>query len=294
MLCHMTAPGGAVWLPLIGAVLHPLLGWYIQKATAHGVGLSVIVAIANLVTGIIFFSYLGPINVWEMSGQGLWAIGNGVLFFFGQWFSTQSVKTGDIAVHSSALGMKVVIVGFFSMLVGLESSSWNLVCGVILATFAVFLVSGGSAEGWRAHRKTVSLTMAACLFFGINDFLTGWQSREIGAGRWLILMMGSSGIISIGLLFQRRKQVVMLARNPRITTFVVGAGLLLGLQALAVNLAFSKYGQPTLSNVVYSSRGLMAVIFLYLIGRKSDPRFVRKQSAGAILMVIALAIVLGA
>lgn len=289
----MTVPGGAVWLPLIGAALHPLLGWCIQKGTAYGVRLSVIVAVANLVTGLIFFIYLEPTGGLTISGRDWLAIGNGVFFFLGQWFSTQSVKTGDLAVHSSALGMKVVIVGFCSMLVGLEPSSWNLVCGVILATLAVFLVSGGSAEGWRTHRVTVGLTLAACLFFGINDFLTGWQSREIGAARWLLLMMGTSGIISIGLLLRRRDQVAMLAINPRIAVFVVGAGFLLGLQALAVNLAFSRYGQPTLSNVVYSSRGLMAVLFLYLIGRKSDPRFVRKQSAGAVLMVIALAVVLG-
>ncbi|MDB4502095.1 MAG: hypothetical protein P1U90_16995 [Akkermansiaceae bacterium] len=244
-------------------------------------------------TGFIFLCYLSPKGGWEISGRDWWAVGNGVLFFLGQWFSTQSVKTGDLAVHSSALGMKVVIVGFFSILVGLEPSSWNLVCGVVLATLAVFLVSGGSAEGWRTHRATVGLTLAACLFFGINDFLTGWQSREIGPDRWLILMMGTSGIISIGLLCRRREQMVMLAGNPHITVVVVGAGFLLGLQALAVNLAFSRYGQPTLSNVVYSSRGLMAVLFLYLIGRKSDPRFVRKQIAGAVLMVIALAIVLG-
>ena len=289
----MTLPGGAVWLPLIGAVLHPLLGWCIQKGTSHGVRLSVLVAVANLVTGFIFLCYLSPNGGWEISGGDWWAVGNGVLFFLGQWFSTQSVKTGDLAVHSSALGMKVVIVGFFSILVGLEPSSWNLVCGVVLATLAVFLVSGGSTEGWRTHRAPVGLTLAACLFFGINDFLTGWQSREIGPDRWLILMMGTSGIISIGLLCRRREQMVMLAGNPRITVVVVGAGLLLGLQALAVNLAFSRYGQPTLSNVVYSSRGLMAVLFLYLIGRKSDPRFVRKQSLGAVLMVIALAVVLG-
>lgn len=290
----MTVPGGAVFLPLIGAVLHPLLGWCIQKGTFHGVRLSVIVAIANLVTALIFLLYLHPTGGWEISGRDWWAIGNGVFFFLGQWFSIQSVKTGDLAVHSSALGMKVVIVGFFSMLVGLEPSSWSLVCGVILATVAIFLVSGGSAEGWRAHRVTVGLTLVACLFFGINDFLTGWQSREIGAARWLILMMSTSGVISIGLLFRRGEQLAMLARNPRIATFVVGAGLLLGLQALVVNLAFSRYGQPTLSNVVFSTRGLMAVLFLYFIGRKSDPRFVRKQSAGGVLMVIALAIVLGA
>ncbi len=290
----MTVPGGAVFLPLVGAILHPLLGWCIQKGTFHGVRLSVIVAIANLVTAFIFLLYLHPTGGWEISGRDWWAIGNGVFFFLGQWFSIQSVKTGDLAVHSSALGMKVVIVGFFSMLVGLEPSSWNLVCGVLIATVAIFLVSGGSAEGWRTHRVTVGWTLVACLFFGINDFLTGWQSREIGAARWLILMMSTSGVISIGFLFRRGKQLAMLARNPRITNFVVGAGLLLGLQALVVNLAFSRYGQPTLSNVVFSTRGLMAVLFLYFIGRKSDPRFVGKQSAGGVLMVVALAIVLGA
>lgn len=290
----MTVPGGAVWLPLLGAVLHPLLGWCIQKGNAYGVRLSVIVAVANFITGLIFLLCLKPTGGLEISGRDWWAIGNGVFFFLGQWFSIRSVKMGDLAVHSSALGMKVVIVGFFSMLVGLEPSSWNLVCGVILATISVFLVSGGSKEGWRKHRITVGLTLVACLFFGINDFLTGWQSREIGAARWLMLMMGTSSIISIGLLLRRREQVLMLVRNPRIAVFVVGAGLLLGLQALFVNLAFSQYGQPTLSNVVYSTRGLMAVLFLYFIGRKSDPRFVRKQSAGGILMVIALAIVLGA
>lgn len=285
---------GAVWLPLIGAALHPLLGWCIQQAAARGVRLTVTVAVANLITGFIFFCYLEPEGDWHLSGRDWWAVGNGVLFFFGQWFSTQSVKSGDLAVHSSALGMKVVIVGFCSMLVGLEPSSWNLISGVILATFAVFLVSGGSAEGWRTHRATVGLTLLACLFFGLNDFLTGWQSRGIGAARWLMLMMGTSGIVSAVLLLRRKDQVKALILSPGVGGFVMGAGLLLGIQALLVNLAFSHYGQPTLSNVVYSSRGLMAVAFLYLIGRKSDPRFVRKQTFGAVLMVIALAVVLGA
>jgi drug/metabolite transporter (DMT)-like permease len=285
---------GAVWLPLIGAVLHPLLGWCVQQGTVRGAGLTVTVAVANLVTTLVFLCYLDPEGGWALDGKDWWAIGNGVIFFLGQWFSIQSVKAGDLAVHSSALGMKVVIVGFFSMLVGLEPSSWNLVTGVLLATMAVFFVSGGSAEGWRTHRKTVGLTLMACLFFGFNDFLTGWQSREIGAARWLTLMMASSGVISLVLLMQRRKQFAVIFARPHIGFFVFGAGVILGIQALVVNLAFSAYGQPTLSNVVYSSRGMMAVIFLYLIGKKSDPRFVRKQTIGAVLMVVALAIVLGA
>ena len=285
---------GAVALPLLGAALHPLLGYCVQRGTSAGARLTVIVCVANLVTGLIFFLCLKPTGGWVLQGRDCWAIGNGILFFIGQWFSTQSVRAGDLAVHSSALGMKVVVVGFFSMLVGLEPSSINLVTGVILAVIAVFLVSGGSSEGWRNHKTTVGLTLLACVFFGLNDFLTGWQSRGIGAARWLTLMMASSGLISAGLLVTRRQQLCLLVKEWHVFRWVFATGILLGVQALVVNLAFSAYGKPTLSNVVYSSRGLMAVAFLYLIGRRSDPRFVKKQMAGAILMMIALGVVLAA
>lgn len=283
---------GAVLLPLIGAALHPLLGYCVQRGTSLGARLTIIVCIANLVTGLVFFVYLKPTGGWSIQGKDWWAIGNGILFFLGQWFSTQSVRAGDLAVHSSALGFKVVIVGFFSILVGLEAGSINLLAGIVLAVVAVFLVSGGTAEGWRNHKATVGLTLVACLFFGINDFLTGWQSREIGAARWLTLMMASSGVVSACLLVKRRDQLSFVLGDWSIARWVFGAGLMLGIQALVVNLAFSAYGKPTLSNVVYSSRGLMAVGFLYLIGAKCDPRFVKKQTAGAILMMIALAVVL--
>jgi drug/metabolite transporter (DMT)-like permease len=286
-------PAGAVWLPLIGAALHPLLGSCIQEGTRRGVGLAVVVATANLVTCLVFFFYLNPTGGWKISGGDWWALANGFFFFLGQWFSTQSVKSGDLAVHSSALGMKVVVVGVLSLMVGLEESSWNLVGGVLLATLAVFLVSGGNFEGWRKQRVTVWLTLLACLFFGLNDFLTGWLSRDIGPDRWLTLMMGMSGLISLGLLFGRRKQVVQMVRDPEACWFVLGAGFLLAVQALVVNLAFSRYGQPTLSNVVYSSRGLMAVLFLYWVRKKGDADLVKEQMTGAILMVVALGVVLG-
>ncbi|MDA7672378.1 hypothetical protein N8617_00480 [Akkermansiaceae bacterium] len=279
-------------MPFLGAALHPLLGWCVQRGSGAGVRLGVIVGIANLITTVIFFGYLRPELDLHLVGKDWWAVGNGVLFFFGQWFSIQSVKSGDIAVHSSALGIKVIIVGFFSMLVGLESATLGLITGVILAVVAVYLVAGGSAEGWKIHRKTVGLTLIACLFFGTNDFLTGWQAQSVGTTRWLCLMIGTSGIISLGFVFMRRDSLSFFVETPRIGLVVLGAGLALGVQALLVNIAFSEFRQPTLSNVVYSTRGVLAVLFLLLIGRKVDVRFRWKQAAGAVLMVVALAAVL--
>ena len=37
-----------------------------------------------------------------------------------------------------------------------------------------------------------------------------------------------------------------------------------------------------------ASRGVMAVVFLWMIGRKMDPRFRGKQIVGAVLMMVAL------
>ncbi|MGJ8694819.1 MAG: hypothetical protein ACSHYF_00745 [Verrucomicrobiaceae bacterium] len=283
---------GAIGLPLIGAALHPLLGWCIQRGSVAGVRLGLIVGIANLITALIFFAYLRPEMEFKISGKDWLAIGNGGLFFLGQWFSIQSVKSGDLAVHSSALGVKVLIVALFSILVGLESGTTGLIAGVILSVVSVFLVAGGSAEGWRIHRKTVWLTLVACLFFGMNDFLTGWQAQDIGGERWLCLMMGTSGVISLGFVFRRRESLRFVATKPGVALIVLGAGLALGVQALCVNIAFSEYRQPALSNVFYASRGLMAVLFLLMIGKKADVRFRGRQMAGSFLMIIALALVL--
>ena len=70
--------------------------------------------------------------------------------------------------------------------------------------------------------------LAGVLFFGLNDFLTGWLSRDIGADRWLILMMGMSGMIS-GLLLGRKKQVEAMVRRPDARRFVLRR--ILGVQA---------------------------------------------------------------
>lgn len=283
---------GVFWLPFLAAALHPLLGWCVQSGSRAGVRLGYIVGLANLLSAIIFLIYLRPENLFPLSGKDWWAVTNGIIFFFGQWFSIQSVKSGDIAVHSSALGVKVIMVGFLSLLVGLEPATIGLIAGVILAVISVYLVAGGSAEGWRMHRKTVGLTLVACIFFGMNDFLTGWQAREIGASRWLCLMIGTSGLVSLGLLARRIESFTIFVKQPRIGGIVLGAGICLGVQALLVNLALSVYGQPTLTNVIYSSRGVLAVGFLLLIGRRIDPRFRKKQLYGSILMVLALVMVL--
>ena len=288
----MDAISGAIGLPLLGAALHPLLGVLVQRSSKLGVRLPVILGTANFFTLGIFLSYLRPDFSGGVGlGDGL-AVLNGVLFFWGQWFSIQSVRKGDLVVHSSALGFKVVFVAAFSASVGLEPAGLGLFAGAMLACLAVYFAAGATLPRLMENRTTLWLTLVACFFFGTNDFLTGWKAQDIGGPRWLILMMGSAAMLSLGMLLPRWGQIKETFGCRERMLPVVGAGLAFGTQALLVNLAFSWYREPALSNIAYSARGVMAVFFVWAVMKRFREPLGRRQLAGASLMIASLVLVL--
>lgn len=264
----------------------------VQRATRHGVRMSVVLGFANLLTLAVFAVYLRPDFSIPFRPNDALAVLNGFLFFWGQWFSVQSVRKGDLVVHSSALGFKVLIVATLSASVGLEKAGAGLFGGAMLAALAVYLVTGATAERWKANRATLGLTLLACMFFGTNDFLTGWKNHESGAARWLILMMITAGTLSLCMLLPRWRDVKSMLCARATSWPTLGAGLTLGVQALLVNIAFSRYAEPALSNIAYSTRGVMAVFFVWAVTSRAKSALGWRQLLGAALMVAALAMVL--
>ena len=61
-------------------------------------------------------------------------------------------------------------------------------------------------------------------------------------------------------------------------------------QAILINTAFAVYREPTVTNIVFASRGLLAVPFLMLIHRRWQGVVSVKTLAGACLMLVALAL----
>jgi hypothetical protein len=250
--------------------------------------MSVTVGISNLVAGLMFLSYLRP--DWEQPWSGLDALAllNGLFFFLGQWFSVRAVKAGDLVVHTSALGLKLLVVGFLSIAIGLETGSAGLILAVFLAAIGIFMLAGGNLAGWRIHRATLAWTVVGTFFFGLCDILTSWKASELGSARWLILMMASSGMCALGLLSKKTGTLKTYVSQPRILCILAGLGLLMGGQAVLVNTAFSVYREPTVSNVVYATRGLLAIPFLMIIHRKWRGVVSWKTAVGSVLMLLAL------
>lgn len=70
-------------MPLVGAALHPLLGAMIQRATRLGVGFSVVLGFANLLTLAVFSVYLQPDFSARFGIVDCFAILHGFLFYYG-------------------------------------------------------------------------------------------------------------------------------------------------------------------------------------------------------------------
>ena len=93
-------------------------------------------------------------------------------------------------------------------------------------------------------------------------------------------------------MLSRWKAVSFAFRQRSTALPVLGASLALGIQALMVNLAFSLYREPALSNIAYSTRGVMAVFFVWALVKRCKEPLGGRQLLGAVLMVIALGLVL--
>lgn len=279
---------GAVILPFLGALLHPPLGWLFQKGEDEGLPMSVTVGVANLATVLAFALYLRPDWSLPWGAMDALALLNGIFFFGGVWFSVQAVKAGDLVVHSSALGIKLILVAGMSIAIGLEKGSVFLGGAVLLGAVAIFLLAGGDLRGWQKHRATLGWTLVGTMFFGISDTLTSWKSSEIGAARWLMLMILASGCCALLILAPKAGVLKRALAKSRVRWILCGIGLLMGAQAIFINTAFARYQEPTVTNIVFSTRGLLVVPFLMLLQRSWRGVVSAKTLLGAGLMLVAL------
>ena len=275
-------------MPLLGAMLHPPLGWLIQKGEKEGVPMSVTAAVGTLATVLVFVIYLRPDWSVAWSALDLLALLNGTFFFGGAWFAIRAVKAGDLVVHTSTLGIKLFIVAGLSIAIGLEKGSPELVGAVVLAAVAIFLLAGGTLKGWKSHRATLGWTLVGTTFFGMSDTLAAWKASEIGTARWLFLMVVGSGLCAVVVLIPRIKLVERAFKRPNVRWILGGLGLIMGVQAILVNTAFTVYREPMVSNIVFSSRGLMTIPFLMLVHRSWRGIVDMKMLAGAVLMLVAI------
>jgi drug/metabolite transporter (DMT)-like permease len=288
---HLLFPLIASWLYVFGVLL-------VKRSGDYGVGVYRTTFVANVTTGLVFSVLLllgGTLPPWTDFWQPALVA---LLFVLGQVLTFQALNKGDVSVATPVLGLKIILVAFFTTLIlGLHVPVKLWISAGLSTTAIILLNRGGGTKKHHHVTGTIIASGMAALLFALFDVFVQKYSPLWGAGRFLPVMMWMVAVFSCGLipLFHAPLTAVPKKAWP----WLAGGSLFMAAQAVCFISAIAVFGKATSSNIIYSSRGLWSVLAVWLIGhwfanqeQHLGAAVLKWRLAGAVLMLVAIVLVL--
>ena len=284
-------------LPLLAAFVYVLGALLAKRAAEFGVGVWRTAFLSNWISATLFALLLpfgGTIHVEHLWQPALVA----VFYLLGQLLNFLAIQQGDVSVATPVMGLKIILVAVFTKLLLTTGVSSTLWAAAALSSAAIALLN--RTEGAAHHHVGKTILYAGCsaTMFAIFDVLVQKWSPAWGLGRFLPVMLGFTALFSLAFIpfFHAPLRAVP---APAWRWLLGGCGFI-GLQSLIFVSAIAHFGGAARANVIYSSRGLWSVVAVWAVGHWFGNReqhlgasVLRWRLAGAVLMMAAIALVLG-
>jgi drug/metabolite transporter (DMT)-like permease len=272
-------------LAFFAAIVFALAALVFKRAYAEGAGIAHAFVINNLILGTVFLPMMWldpspiPWSLWYMP------VLTGLSFLIGHLLNVVSIKAGDVSVVTPLLGAKVVFVGLLGWaLFGVELTSTQWVASA-LATGGV-LVLGRSGHGRSLHAtRSIFLALSCAGAFAMTDVLIQAWGKQFGVFHFLPLQFAALGLLSS--LTLPYFGIRSLKAPTKVWRWIVLAACLTALQGILVTTAIAIWKDASGVNVVYATRGLWTIAFIWVVGHwfKNTER----QTAGSRIMAMRLA-----
>lgn len=281
--------------PLLSAFLFAFAALALKRATLGGAGPWRICFITNWIQALLFAPLWllgGEALSWEHAGPAMLA---GSCFFVGQVFTFLALSRGDVSVVTPVLGTKVVMVAAFTVLLLREPipAAWWWAAG--LTVVATVLLGGGSKvrTSELTFRRSLGYGFTAATCYSLTDVIVQRWAPAFGFGHFAPLMFLTVALLSFGLVpFFHGSLWGLSAATWR---WLVPGAVLLSAQALGIAFAIMTYGQATLVNILYASRGLWTIVTVWLVGhwfgnteRSHGPTVLVRRLVGSVLILLAV------
>ncbi|MEQ1850695.1 MAG: EamA family transporter [Chthoniobacteraceae bacterium] len=294
----MPASSAVVVLPLLAALLFTISALLLKRSSELGAGLWRTAFICNVVSGVMYCGLLGfggpPVRLallWQPACVAL-------CLFAGLLAQFVALEKGDVSVAVPVLGLKVVAVAFFTPLFTRDSVDSRLWIAALLCVAGIVLLNRKHG-GRRPHDIGITLLAAgfAAVNFAMFDVLVQRWGPSWGVGRLLPIVFMMNALLSLVLIGKFRAPLSALPREA--WKWLLGGSVLLGLQSILFVSTLAVWGKAAAANVIYSSRGLLSVLLVWLAGhwfanREQDlgARTLAWRLAGAALVLSAIVLVM--
>ena len=292
----------ALILPLLSAIVYVAGALWLKRAADGGANVWRITCACNWGSTITFLPLLlfpGPPIPWHLWWQP--AIVS-LLFLLGQILSFLAIRVGDVSVATPVLGVKIILVAFFTTFLIGEPVSGVLWTAAALSSAAIALLNQSGKHASGNIGLTILASGGGAASYALFDVLVQKWSPAWGSQRFLPVMMGIVAVLSLFLWRLRNAPASECpVEGPAYRRPLLAGAACLGVQSLMFISAVAIYGKATAANVLYSSRGLWSVVAVWTIGhwfgnreQQLGARVLRWRVCGAALMLAAIALVFGA
>ncbi|HSI84830.1 MAG: EamA family transporter [Candidatus Methylacidiphilales bacterium] len=298
-LLHIIHVKAYLLFPLLAAMLYALGTMALKASSDLGTDRIRTTFICNfaLAAGFLFFYNWKdfpslPSPCWPIILQA-------VLFVLGQVFTILALSSGEVSSVTPVFGVKAVFVGFiaaFILGVPVDLLTWiAAVCSVI---GIAFLQVHDKPETPREQMYAICYAFFAAVAFAGFDSMTQYWSPRLGFGNLVPPAMVLAAFLSLAIVPRGKVTTWHGVPTAALPYLAIGVGLFT-LQSLVLITAIGVYGDAAGANVIYSSRGLWGIMFVWLIGAwfgnselaASSPRVLVARMVGAFLVTVATVLI---
>lgn len=287
----------AIAVPLLAGFLYALGALFSKKGFLEGVGLVRTLFLGNIMMGLV----IGPVGFLAGSQPDMnyWyaPLICAFLFSLGQLFTFLAIRVGDVSIMTPVMGTKVIMVALGSALFFREPLGvWQWV-GAALTTIAIFLLGFSGFGRSKGVVGAICFALVGAICYGFTDSMVAVWAAQFGELKFLSFMFLYLALFSFALVPLFHAPLRDITR--RAWPWVLASSFLLGFQALIMGLVLAYYQQATITNILYSSRGLWGLVLVLVAGAwigLEEARLKRSlillRWAGAVLLTCAIVLVL--
>jgi drug/metabolite transporter (DMT)-like permease len=258
------SPLAKIGLPLLGAFIYSLIAIAYKRLAQNGLGpwrltftTNVGQAIAILPLWFVGHSQPDTALLWQPTVTAL-------SFLLGQVALFLAMDRGDVSAVTPLLGSKVILVAALAAALFHQPIRLKLWIAAILATAATALLGiSKPVDRKRLHSSIFWGTLAAFAFSLTDIFYEQW-SRNLDVWRFSVLVFSIMALCSLPLL-PLLETIPNHAKRSFLPT-MTALSLVLGGQIVLVAYSIAEVSGATLTNILYSSRGLLSVIIIWTFG----------------------------
>ncbi len=234
---------------------------------AKGAGPIRIVFISNWILAFIWFFVFFQ-NPSLPRGEWFWApFAGGMARVCGGGFLFTALRIGDVSVQAPMGGVKVMFVALFSLLMGTEPLCYAHFGAAFLTVVSVYLLGRSGHSGVHNKRllaRAIVLSLIAAVFFALNDVLAVKAAHHVGVDTYMAYNFFTSALGSLAFIpfFNARIRDMPKASLP----WALGGSFLLAIDVACLLYSISEFREATTANVLYSARGIWAILLVWLVG----------------------------